>query len=205
MPPYSTSAPSSLRVIRGDPPPFTLNDNNFGEALPYLLRDSGNRCAYSTVHKDDTAPGEMHVEHFDSRKVDGKRNHNYDNLLAALGACNRAKGYKWPSQEQQRLGGRFLDPSREHDYGVHLFEHADSHKIVATTAAGQFHLRFTGLNSDYLVKKRCSRARAQRLRLQPGLLELIPGQPRDDWECLIRDAENAVLAIPYLPANTIVF
>jgi len=182
-----------------------LNDNNYGEALPYLLRDSGNRCAYSTAHKDDAAPGEMHVEHFDPRKIAGRKNHSYDNLLPALGACNRAKGYKWPSQAQERLGGRFLDPSREHDYGVHLFEHPESHKIVATTAAGQFHLRFTGLNCDYLVKKRTSRARAQRLRLQPGVLELVPGQPHDDWESLIRDAENAVLPIPYLPANATVF
>jgi hypothetical protein len=177
MPPYSPNAPSGLRIIRGDPPPFPLNDNNYGDALPYLLRDSGNRCAYSTAHKEDTAPGEMHVDHFDPRKTAGRRNHNYDNLLPALGACNRAKTNKWPSQEQERAGGRFLDPSREPDYGVHLFEHPDSHKIVATTAEGQFHLRYTALNCEYLVKKRHSRAIAHRLRQACSLPVYFPHRP----------------------------
>jgi len=33
--------------------------------------------------------GKGTIDHFGPRKVDGKRNHNYDNLLPTYGPCNR--------------------------------------------------------------------------------------------------------------------
>src|ERR1700747_756284 len=135
MRPSSHDEPKTSRIQRGPAPDRVLNDNNVHTAKPFLLRDSGGRCAYSMIHESEIGKETIEVDYFDPRKVDGEKNHNYDNLLPAYGPCNRSKSNKWPRPEAEALGVRFLNPSVERDYGVHLFEDPESHKIVGFTGA----------------------------------------------------------------------
>jgi HNH endonuclease len=141
MPPFLQGDLNAPRFQRGSPPDYELNGNNVGTAKPFLLRDSGGRCAYSMIHEREIGRETIEVDHFDPRKVGGKKNHNYDNLLPAYGPCNRSKSNKWPSPEAEASGVRFLNPTVEGDYGVHLFEDPLSHKIIGFTPAGRYHLR----------------------------------------------------------------
>lgn len=188
MPPFSQSNANAARIEHGAPPDYDLNDNNVRTAKGFLLRDSGGRCAYSMIHENECGTETIEVDHFDPRKHEGKKNHDYKNLLPAYGPCNRSKSNKWPSVEKETAGLRFLNPSVEGDYGVHLFEDPESHKIVGVTPAGRYHLGHLALNTEYLVRKRANRSRAlamlPKLNLLPGL---TPEQLR--W---VNDSASAI-------------
>jgi len=192
MPPSSLSDANTPRIQRGSPPPYELTDSNVGSAKPYLLRDSDGRCAYSTIHERETSTETIEVEHFDPRRIGGKKNHSYENLLPAFGPCNRSKGYKWPSASAASAGARFLNPTLEKDYGVHLFEDPKSHKIVAVTPAGQYHLRYLALNSEYLISKRRRRSDAKALLDQFDLTRQLSGEDAERLRAMLWDSALAV-------------
>jgi hypothetical protein len=122
----------------------------------------------------------MEVEHFDPRPINGEKDHRYENLLPAFRPCNRSKWDKWPLPEEEAAGLRFLNPTVERDYGVHLFEDPSSHKIVAVTPAGKYHLRHLNLNSVYLRLKREDRSKAKNLKEDVELLRSVSSERHND-------------------------
>ena len=48
------------------------------------------------------------------------------------------------SGKLKKLGVRFLNPTKEQDYGVHIFEDAVTHELVGASPAGRYHLRCCG-------------------------------------------------------------
>jgi hypothetical protein len=202
MPPFLQGDLNAPRFQRGSPPDYELNGNNVGTAKPFLLRDSGGRCAYSMIHEREIGRETIEVDHFDPRKVGGKKNHNYDNLLPAYGPCNRSKSNKWPSPEAEASGVRFLNPTVEGDYGVHLFEDPLSHKIIGFTPAGRYHLRHLALNTEYLIYKRKNRSIAKGLRDKLQLIEGLLPYDAARLNDFLGDAESAIPDIdpPPLPS-----
>jgi hypothetical protein len=99
----------------------------------------------------------MAVDHFDPRKKKDKVQ-SYDNLMPATSHCNHVKRATWPSDEDLALGMRFIDPSKEDDYGVQIFEDPRTFELVATTPAGWYHIENCGLNAQSLINKRRDRA-----------------------------------------------
>ena len=145
---------------------------NAREALPLLLEDFGNRCAYSLVHKDTIADSQMHVDHFDPRK---KKACGYDNLFPAYEPCNHAKLDSWPVKSQERAGMRFLNPCVEDDYDAQIFEDPETHELVPApnNPAAEFHVDVIDLNNRNLVGMRRDRALKARV-LEIGILEGTP-------------------------------
>ncbi len=148
------------------------------------------------IHERETSNETIEVEHFDPRRIGGKKNHSYENLLPAFGPCNRSKGrskgYKWPSASAASAGARFLNPTVEKDYAVHLFEDPKSHKIVAVTPAGQYHLRYLALNSEYLISKRRRRSHAKALLDQFDLTRQLSGENAERLRAMLWDSTLAV-------------
>jgi hypothetical protein len=201
MPRFLQGDANGPRYQRGSPPDYELNDNNVGTAKPFLLRDSDGRCAYSMIHERESGKETIEVGHFDPCEFDGKKNHNYDNLLPAWGPCNRSKGNKWPTVEEEALGFRFLNPTVERDYGIHLFEDPESHMIVGLTPAGRYHLRCLALNTEHLVLKRKNRSIAKGLRAQVELLQAFSPYTAAQLDDFLGNAESAIPEIdPPLPS-----
>jgi 5-methylcytosine-specific restriction endonuclease McrA len=202
MPPFSQEVPKPARIQRGPEPGYELNDSNVATAKPFLLRDSGGRCAYSMIHEREIGKETIEVDHFDPRKLGGKKNHSYDNLLPAFGPCNRSKSDKWPSAAAEVSGARFLNASVEQDYGVHLFEDPESHRIVAVTTAGKYHLRYLNLNTECLVLKRKNRSIAKRLRDNVPLMQGLSAYDAGQLDDLLGNAESAIPEIDPPPAQS---
>lgn len=157
---------SEPRVVRKHRPKKHYTAATYRKALPKLLEDFGERCAYSLVHAKTIHDREMHVDHHDPRK---KRKCGYDNLFPAYGCCNGAKGDTWPSKEDIALGARFLNPCKESDYaivpdgpdgvpeGAQIFEDPATHELVGTTVAARYHIEMLDLNHPALVHQRRER------------------------------------------------
>jgi hypothetical protein len=73
MPPFSQSEPNSTRIQRGSEPGYELNDSNVHTAKPFLLRDSGGRCAYSMIHESEIGKEAIEVDHFDPPQGRGEK------------------------------------------------------------------------------------------------------------------------------------
>lgn len=184
------------RVKRGAGPDGKIRGHNYRErALPSLLRDFQERCAYSMQHLL-TAGGEhcMEVDHFDPRKKNDSVQ-EYANLYLASRHCNGLKRDTWPSPDEHRLGIRFLDCCKELDYGKHLFEDPLTHKIVGTTPAGRYHCRVLGLNDRHLVEER--RHRTEIAAALAALPPILPNEPERQVAAGLR--RHLALLIPPIP------
>jgi len=124
-----------------------------------LLRDFQRRCAYSQQHTDRSL-GErtMEIDHFNPL-LSGLKRHKYENLFLATRHCNGAKSDTWPTKIARDKGIRFLNPCEENDYGVHLFEHPVTHRLIGITPAGDFHITVCDLNATQFVNERADRAK----------------------------------------------
>lgn len=160
------------RVKRGSPSKVYFR-STVRDAISDLLRDFENRCAYSMQHvKHLGGSGGLHVEHFDPNL---KKEHvqTYENLFPVSQPCNSAKGKKWPTEEEQKSGLRFLNCCQEIDYGEQILEDPETHQLVAVTPAASFHLRHCGLkggiSGEYFRKAREERARLWKLLGEYGV------------------------------------
>jgi len=149
------------RVVR-HPPNRKFTASTYRKAIPYLLRDFEGRCAYSLQHVNRVGLKLMEVDHFNPN-LRGPARNDYSNLLPATRHCNGAKQDTWPDAHFAKLGARFLNPTKEQDYGVHIFEDPTSHELAGTTPAGKYHLRCCDLNAPHLILERAYRARLHRL------------------------------------------
>jgi len=142
---------SKGRVKRGPAPLASLTRKTYRKALPELRRDFQDRCAYCMRHIGTKT--DMQIDHFDPRKKNDKIQ-IYANLFLSDAHCNRAKSDIWPTDEERRLGCRFLNCCNEQDYGESIFEDPVTHKLVGTTPAAIFHIETIDLNDPGLVNER---------------------------------------------------
>jgi len=148
-----SSTSKQVRVIRKDPGIKLTRNNYRKKALPYLLVDFDNRCAYS-MEKLFTL---LEVDHFNPNlKKDLIQ--KYENLFPASRHCNKNKRATWPSKKMMQQGIRFLDCTKESDYGTCIFEDLESHKLIGTTPAAKWHILQLDLNAPFLIKHRKERA-----------------------------------------------
>ncbi len=118
------SSSRRIRVERGQPPKKPIKRHKYRDALPELLRDFEERCAYSMQHQSRSGP--LKVDHFDPRKKEDFLQ-DYDNLFPVSRYCNGKKSDRWPTKGERTAGCRFLNPCKEIDYGVQIFEDPSSH------------------------------------------------------------------------------
>ena len=150
----SESAPSPRIVRKEIPPKYFFAHRKY---LPYLLKDFDNRCAYSQQHLQRAGgPGSLDIDHHNPTLQLPERNY-YENLHLSTRHCNGKKGKRWPTKEQKELGIRFLDPCKEPDYGVHMFEDPNTFKVWGATPAGRYHIRMLDLNADHFIRERMRR------------------------------------------------
>jgi hypothetical protein len=154
------------RVVRKHSTKQLFKASNYRKTLPLLLEDFDQRCAYSLVHIKGIGTSQMHVDHHDPRK---KKKSPYANLFPAYGLCNGAKGDSWPSTELQKQGVRFLNPCVETDYNHQIFEDPDTHDLIATTAAADYHITMLDLNNPALVTQRMERAVFAKMIASPAI------------------------------------
>src|SRR5580693_3085136 len=128
------------------------------EAFPYLMVDFQARCAYSMQHISRAGgPRNMEVDHFNPKhKPDCLQ--EYSNLFLSAGHCNNAKSDYWPTNKDRAQGGRFLNCTKEQDYGEHILEDPDTHEVVGVTPAGRFHVLNCDLNAPHFIDERTKRA-----------------------------------------------
>lgn len=153
------------RIQRGSPPRKVLTDANYRKyALPALVRDFDDRCAYSMQHRR-RAGGSillMEIDHFDPT-LTGRNRHRYENLFLASRYCNNRKRKNWPSREHRDRGIRFLNCCKEIDYGEHIFEDPASNRLFGVSPAGKYHITMLDLNAPHLVEERKDRSELRRL------------------------------------------
>jgi hypothetical protein len=150
------SVSTNPRIIR-NPPKRQFTESTYRAAKPFLLRDFDGRCAYSLEHADLVGYKTMEVDHFNPN-LRGLWRNKYVNLFPATRHCNGSKTDCWPNAQLRKAGVRFLNPTKEQDYGVHIFEDADTHELVGVSPAGRYHIRCCDLNAPHLIRKRRDRA-----------------------------------------------
>src|SRR5260370_537914 len=119
------SVSTKARIVK-HPPKHRFTESTYRKAKPFLLKDSEGRCAYSLQHVEKVGYKWMEVDHFNPN-IRGPSRNDYSNLLPATRHCNGSKSGLWPDAELRKAGGRFLNPAKERDYGVHIFENPTTH------------------------------------------------------------------------------
>ncbi|MBI5773717.1 MAG: hypothetical protein HZA89_08245 [Verrucomicrobia bacterium] len=155
-------SPSTKPRIKKNPPDRQFTESTYRKAKPYLLVDFEGRCAYSLQHVNRVGVKTMDVDHFNPL-LKGLARHKYSNLFPATRHTNGSKTNLWPSRALRKAGVRFLDPTKETDYGVHIFEDPKTHLLVGVTPAGKYHIRCCDLNAPHLVIERSDRTKLSKL------------------------------------------
>lgn len=153
------------------------------------------------LHKD-MAGGEtaIDVDHFDPR-LKSRYLQSYSNLFPATRHCNGKKQNAWPSKEMEASGIRFLDCTKEHDYGMHILEDPATHRVFGITPAGRYHVRVLDLNAAVFIKHRKMRADLHTIMTQTPLE--IKEKAFDRLRAAIQLAKGLQeLAIPLIPYGT---
>ena len=104
----------------------------------------------------------MEVDHFNPT-LPNRLRHQYSNLFLATRHCNGSKAQNWPTHAQLKQGIRFLDCCREADYGVHIFENPETHRVYGISPAGRYHVRRCDLNAPHFVRERRDRAELNKI------------------------------------------
>lgn len=175
---------------------------NYREAFPYLVADFEGRCAYSMRHVDTTGDVVMHIDHFDPRL---KKNYNqpYSNLCLATAECNIAKGATWPTRSEAASGSRFINPCKEREYGVHIFEDSKTHELVGVTPAGVYQILICDLNAPHLVLERKDRTTLQNILEQPAQFKTSFSVAKDAIAQLQQQFERKIPPIPPPPVGSV--
>jgi hypothetical protein len=132
----------------------------------------------------------MEIDHFNPT-LKRAAIQDYANLFLATRHCNGAKGNQWENHQRRQRGARFLNCCKETDYGVHIFEDPDTHKLVGVTPEGKYHVRNCDLNAPHLVRERLERAQLFQL-LQRTPICVKPGIP------IPKEADKITLIIQQL-------
>jgi hypothetical protein len=139
----------------------------------------------------------MEVDHFNPHKKNDAIQ-NYEDLFLASRHCNGAKSDTWPTRKERLSGMKFLNCCEENDYGVHILEDPDTHKVVGVTPEGRYHVRHCELNAKHLVEERKERAELwNMIENEAVTFKKGPVLP-EAYDLLKKQAEKMVLKIPYL-------
>jgi hypothetical protein len=149
-------APSEPRLEREKLVNAQYPKTKYRQALPSLLRETGERCGYSLQHVLDLGRKSMEVDHFNPELRHPFRN-RHGNLIAASRHCNGAKSDTWPSTEDREVGLYLINPYEEEDYGKHIIEDRATGSLRGKTVAGKWHIEILDLNAAHLVTKRLDR------------------------------------------------
>jgi hypothetical protein len=180
-------------VRKQNPPRYYFAHRRY---WPYLLLDFENRCAYSRQHIQRVGgKGGMDIDHHNPNLQHPKRN-AYENLFLATRHCNGKKGDKWPNPNQRAAGLRFLNPCREMDYGVHLFEDPDTFEIWGATPAGKYHVRMLDLNADHLVRERRRRHSMLKFRKLPQVVSARRDDALKGVQAFQKEVDEMIPLIP---------
>jgi len=141
----------------------------------------------------------MEIDHFDARKKN-EFIQSYANLFLATRLCNGARRNVWPTANEQALGLRYLNPCREHDYGVHLLEDPNTHLLIGVTPASRYHIRMCDLNADHFVAERRERAEIWELLRSAVTIKRhqVPQMAADLAGALRTQAEQMIPEFPSL-------
>ena len=171
------------------------------------MLDFQKRCAYSMQHISRAGgPRNMEVDHFNpNRKPDYFQ--EYSNLFLSTGHCNNAKSDRWPTNKDQDQGLRFLNCTKEQDYGEHILEDPDTHEVVGVTPAGRFHVLSCDLNAPHFIEERTKRAGYwQSLRNTPITTKTpfpLPQIVSQLYQDLLGVANEMIPPIPYLSGQAL--
>lgn len=191
-------ASTNARIERHQPK-RQFTESTYRAAKPFLLHDFGGRCAYSLQHVDRVGYKSMEVDHFNPT-LSGLARNKYPNLFPATRHCNGSKGCLWPDLYLRKAGVRFLNPTKEHDYGVHIFEDPATHHLLGATPAGKYHIRCCDLNAPHLVLERRDRAKLNELLNECGVISKVSLQILENEKVLDTSAFlRAVLSKMILP------
>ena len=144
------------------------------ETLDSLLADFENRCGYSMLHVEDASRHNMEVDHFDPT-IGGAARNDYFNLIPAYSQCNNAKRRTWPPRKDTRQ--RYLNPTKESDYGVHIFEDAATGELLPISEEGVYQIENCALNSKFLRMKRRERTEDVEIIAQQKRISALHGDP----------------------------
>ena len=191
----------SFRVTK-NPPQRVFTRSNYREAWPYLMTDFQGRCAYSMQHiTRASGRRNMQIDHFNPHL---KKLHiqEYSNLFLSTSHCNGSKSDRWPTNKDWReQGWKFLDCTKEPDYGEHIFEDPDTHEVVGVTSAGRYHVTGCDLNAPQFVEERQDRARCWAMIRSKALTERDPIPP--ELQLVKEIAEKMIPEIPYLSGEAL--
>ena len=160
---------STTSRVKRNTPARIFTKHNYRDAWPYLMTDFEGRCAYSMQHiSRASGRRNMHIDHFNPHH---KKEYiqEYSDLFLSTSHCNGSKSDRWPTNKERRdLGWRFLDCTKERDYGVHIFEDPDTHEVVGVTRAGRYQVLNCDLNAPQFIEERKDRAECWKtLRSKP--------------------------------------
>src|SRR5262249_39905090 len=144
---------------RSDPP----QKSNYRDYKPILREDFQYRCAYCLLHEGDPYGGGLRhfqIDHFRPRVKFPLLLTTYSNLYYCCAWCNRNKGQKWPTDDQQQRGFSFVDPCAEDLYETHAKLESDG-GLTSHSSAGDYTIREIRLNSRMLKRLRRNRIEAQ--------------------------------------------
>jgi hypothetical protein len=166
------------------------------------MADFQERCAYSMQHiSRASGPKNMQVDHFNPH-LKKLYFQEYSNLFLATSHCNGSKRDRWPTNRDRREHQwRFLDCTKEPDYGLHILEDPDTHEVVGVTAPGRYHVTSCDLNSPHFVEERKDRAkywtiiRSYAHSAENSLPALL--------QAAIEVAEKMIPEIPYLSGEAL--
>ena len=203
-----SSEPPSPRINRGSGPKGKMKEWNYrSRSLRHLLTDFESRCAYSMRHTLRAGVDCAEVDHFNPKLKNSLR-HRYSNLMLAFRSCNNKKSNHWPTSQMQREGVRFLNPTKERDYGAQIFEDPQTGKLIPTSPAAFYHIEMLGLNAATFVRERVDRRALAKLFPTPDQLHFGGSSPAEMLKSLtvIRDLiQNMIPPIPELPADQSAF
>ncbi|HUU83441.1 MAG TPA: HNH endonuclease [Phycisphaerae bacterium] len=155
-----------MRIVRGsDPGPVT----KYGDYKLHLQELFRFRCAYCISHEAWMGGFDaMEVDHFRpwSRPEFQHRKKDWTNLYYACRRCNLHKSNRWPTEEEESRGFRFVDPC-EDDPDDHLRIARDPGAddlcwLHALTPAGRYTIDKIRLNRKQLIDIRRELARQER-------------------------------------------
>jgi len=139
----------------------------------------------------------MEIDHFNPTLKSRARN-AYSNLMLATRLCNNIKKDAWPTPNDIAAGARLLNPTVEMDYGEHIFEDPDTHKLVAMSPAGSYHIDVLDLNNETFVWEREKRATYAKLR---GEYAATLSGSFDEFRDMLKTVNEVFdLLIPLIPA-----
>jgi len=201
-----SNSTTTHRVKRSTPPRLFYQGRH-REAFPYLMEDFQKRCAYSMQHITRAGgPRNMEVDHFNpNHKKDYFQ--EYSNLFLATGHCNGWKSDRWPTNKDRDLHFRFLDCTKDPDYGVHIFEDPDTHEVVGVTNEGRYHVRNCDLNAPHFIKERTERAAYWETLENTAMTSKVPFPLPPVFDKLFQDLQHVVgemiPPIPYLSGEAL--